>query len=220
MHQRESATGIHVSPPSEPRSLSSPPHPTATGIHVSPPSEPPCLSSPPHPTATGVHVSPPSEPPCLSSPPRPPLGCHRAGRWGPCVTRKPPWLSVSHAIVHVCPCYAPSSSHLSSLLWPRVCSLRLRLHCCPASSFMRTIFLDSIHMHSYTIFVFLFVTDLLCIIGSKLIHLIRTDSSSIPGRNPLEEGMASYSSILAWRNPWTEEPGGLQAMESQRIRHD
>ena len=33
--------------------------------------------------------------------------------------------------------------------------------------------------------------------------------------DPLEEGMASYSSVLAWRIPWTEEPGGLQSMGSQ-----
>ena len=33
--------------------------------------------------------------------------------------------------------------------------------------------------------------------------------------DPLEEGMASHSSILAWRSPWTEEPGGLQSMGSQ-----
>ena len=46
------------------------------------------------------------------------------------------------------------------------------------------------------------------------------DSSSIPGGDPLEEGMGTHSSILAWRNSWTEEPGGLQVMESQRIRHD
>ena len=32
--------------------------------------------------------------------------------------------------------------------------------------------------------------------------------------------MATHSSILAWKIPWTEEPGGLQSMESQRIRHD
>ena len=38
--------------------------------------------------------------------------------------------------------------------------------------------------------------------------------------DPLEKGMATYSSILAWRILWTEEPGGLQSMESQRIRHD
>ena len=36
----------------------------------------------------------------------------------------------------------------------------------------------------------------------------------------LEEGMATLSSILAWRNLWTEEPGGLQSMGSQRVRHD
>ena len=38
--------------------------------------------------------------------------------------------------------------------------------------------------------------------------------------NPLEEGMATHSSILAKRIPWTEEPGGLQSMESQRVGHD
>ena len=38
--------------------------------------------------------------------------------------------------------------------------------------------------------------------------------------DPLEEGMATYSSILAWRIPWTEEPGGLQSMGSQRVGHD
>ena len=47
------------------------------------------------------------------------------------------------------------------------------------------------------------------------------DSSSLPGQeDPLEEGMATHSSILAWRIPWTEEPGGLQFMGSQRVRHD
>ena len=37
---------------------------------------------------------------------------------------------------------------------------------------------------------------------------------------PLEEGMATHSRFLAWRIPWTEEPGGLQSMGSQRVRHD
>ena len=37
---------------------------------------------------------------------------------------------------------------------------------------------------------------------------------------PLEEGMAAHSSILAWGTPWTEEPGGLQSMGSQRVRRD
>jgi len=37
---------------------------------------------------------------------------------------------------------------------------------------------------------------------------------------PLEKKMATYSKILAWRIPWTEEPGRLQSMGSQRVRHD
>ena len=40
------------------------------------------------------------------------------------------------------------------------------------------------------------------------------------GKHPLEKGMASHSSILAWRIPWIKEPGGLQFMESQRIGHN
>ena len=41
---------------------------------------------------------------------------------------------------------------------------------------------------------------------------------SLGGEDPLEEGMETHSSILAWRIPWTEEPGGLQTTELQRIR--
>ena len=43
---------------------------------------------------------------------------------------------------------------------------------------------------------------------------------SLGGEDPLKEGMATHSSILAWRVPWTEEPGGLQSTESQRVRCD
>ena len=47
------------------------------------------------------------------------------------------------------------------------------------------------------------------------------DTGLIPDQeDPLEEGMAIHSSILAWRIPWTEEPGRVQAMGSQRVRHD
>ena len=42
-----------------------------------------------------------------------------------------------------------------------------------------------------------------------------------PGwEDPLEKGMATHSSIPAWRVAWTEEPGGLQSMGSQRVRHE
>ena len=47
------------------------------------------------------------------------------------------------------------------------------------------------------------------------------DVGSIPGLGrSLEEGMATHSSILAWRIPWTEEPGRLQFMGLQRVGHD
>ena len=42
---------------------------------------------------------------------------------------------------------------------------------------------------------------------------------SLDWDDPLEKGMATHSSILAWRIPWTEEPGGLQFMGSQRVGH-
>ena len=38
--------------------------------------------------------------------------------------------------------------------------------------------------------------------------------------DPLEKEMAAHSNILAWRIPWTEEPGGLQSIGSQRVKHD
>jgi len=38
--------------------------------------------------------------------------------------------------------------------------------------------------------------------------------------DPLEKGMVTHSSIVAWRIPWTEEPGGLQSMGLQRVGHD
>ena len=43
---------------------------------------------------------------------------------------------------------------------------------------------------------------------------------SLGQEDPLEKGMATHSSILAWRIPWTEEPSGLQSRGSQRVRHD
>ena len=47
-----------------------------------------------------------------------------------------------------------------------------------------------------------------------------TQVQSLDLEDPLEKEMATHSSILAWRNPWTEEPGKLQSMASQRVGHD
>ena len=50
--------------------------------------------------------------------------------------------------------------------------------------------------------------------------LQETQVQSLGQEDPLEEDMAAHSGILAWRIPWTEEPGGLQSMGSQSIGHD
>ena len=47
-----------------------------------------------------------------------------------------------------------------------------------------------------------------------------TQVCSLGREDPLEKGMAKHSSILAWRILWTEEPGRLQSMTSQRVRHN
>ena len=57
----------------------------------------------------------------------------------------------------------------------------------------------------------------------KLLAMQETQETrvrSLGQEDPLEEGMAAHSSILAWRIPWTEEPGGLQSMGSQRVTYD
>ena len=47
-----------------------------------------------------------------------------------------------------------------------------------------------------------------------------TQVQSLGQEDPLEKGMATYSSVLAWKIPWTQEPGGLQSMGLHRVGHD
>ena len=47
-----------------------------------------------------------------------------------------------------------------------------------------------------------------------------TQDCSLVWQDPLKEKMATHSSILAWEISWTEKPGGLQSIESQRVGHD
>ena len=61
------------------------------------------------------------------------------------------------------------------------------------------------------------------LVAQRLKHLPAMQETwvqSLGQEDPLEKEMATHSSILAWRIPWTEEPGGLQSMGSQRVRHD
>ena len=58
--------------------------------------------------------------------------------------------------------------------------------------------------------------------AQRLKHLppmLETQVRSLGQEDPLEKEMATHSSILAWRIPWTEEPGGLQSAGSQRVGH-
>ena len=55
----------------------------------------------------------------------------------------------------------------------------------------------------------------------KNLHAMQeTQVRSLGPEDPLEKGMATHSSILAWRIPWTEEPKGLQSTEPQKVGHD
>ena len=54
----------------------------------------------------------------------------------------------------------------------------------------------------------------------NLLAMQETQVQFLGQEDPLEKGMATQSSILPWRIPWTEEPGGLQSTGSQRVRHD
>ena len=47
-----------------------------------------------------------------------------------------------------------------------------------------------------------------------------TRVQSLGQEDPLEKDMATHSGVLAWRTPWTEEPGELQSVGSQRVGHD
>ena len=54
----------------------------------------------------------------------------------------------------------------------------------------------------------------------RLSAMLETRVRSLGREDPLKKEMATHSSTLAWKIPWTEEPGRLQSMGSQRVRHD
>ena len=56
--------------------------------------------------------------------------------------------------------------------------------------------------------------------AKKLPAMQETWVQSLGGEDPLQEEIATHSSILAWEIPWIEEPDGLQSMRSQRVVHD
>ena len=125
-------------------------------------------------SATGVHVSPHPEPPPILSHPIP-LGCPSALALSALLhASNLHWSSILHMVIHKFQLYSLKSSHPHLLPpSPKVCSLHLCLFCCLAYR----VFLNFIYMSWYTVLLFLFLTYLLCIMGSSFIHLIRTNSN-------------------------------------------
>ena len=73
---------------------------------------------------------------------------------------------------------------------------------------------------SYSIWLMSLGAFLVAQMVKNLLAIQETWVWSLGWENPLDEGMVTHSSILAQRIPWTEEPGGLQSMRSQRVRND
>ena len=67
---------------------------------------------------------------------------------------------------------------------------------------------------------FMFYIFLVAQMVKHLPTIRETQVQSLGRGDPLEKEMATHSSILAWRIPWTDEPGGLQSTGSQRVGHD
>ena len=111
-----------------------------------------------HESTTGVHVFP-----ILNLPPYPiPLGCPQAPALSALIhASNLHWSSILPVVMYMFQFYSLKSPHPRLLpLSPKVCSLHLCLLCCPACRIIGTIFLNSIYMSQYTVFVFLFLTYL------------------------------------------------------------
>ena len=64
------------------------------------------------------------------------------------------------------------------------------------------------------------VTRYMGFFGDAVVKNLPANAVDMGGEDPLEKEMPTHSSILAWEISWTEEPGGLQSMGSQRVRHN
>ena len=67
---------------------------------------------------------------------------------------------------------------------------------------------------------FLFGASLIAQLVNNLLAMQETWVRFLGQEDPMEKEMATHSSVLTWRSPWTEEPGGLRSLGSQRVRHD
>ena len=77
--------------------------------------------------------------------------------------------------------------------------------------------LDKIYLNFYCMASWAFLVAQMV---KNLPAMQETQVCSVGQKGPLEKGMTTHSNILAYKIPWTEEPGGLQSMGSQRVGHD
>ena len=75
-------------------------------------------------------------------------------------------------------------------------------------------------MRTLKLYFVIYRTSLVAQMVKRLSTMRETQVRSLGWEDPLEEEMAIHSSTLAWKIPWTEEPGRLQSMGSQRVGHD
>ena len=75
-------------------------------------------------------------------------------------------------------------------------------------------------IEAYNISTVIIRASLIAQLVKNLPAMQETSVQFLGWEDPLEKEMATHSSILAWKIPWTEEPGILQSMRSQRVRHD
>ena len=75
-----------------------------------------------------------------------------------------------------------------------------------------------IHTHTHIYIIYIYIVSLVAQMVKDLPAMWETQVQSLVQEDPLEKEMATHSSMLAWKIPWTEKTGGLQSMGSQRVR--
>ena len=140
-----------------------------------------------------------------------------------------PLFSQEHSppvhLIYSCPSFRIQLSH-HSLREALDLQLLLTWSVSPLHSFSvpRTLSICSYYSFNYTcIYVILCLLSQASLVAQMVKDLPAVQETwvwSLGWENPLEKGMATCSSIVAWIIPWTEEPGGLKSMGSQRVEHD
>ena len=97
------------------------------------------------------------------------------------------------------------------------------VHCGIRMAFLKHYFVQTVsacvQLPSMLLQIIIFSASLVAQAVKNLPAVQETQVGSLGREDLLEKGMATHSSILAWRIPWTEDPGGLQSKGSQRVRH-